>query len=324
MAELVVRNLRKTFRSKRGSRTVLDGITFTIHSGDFTVLLGPSGCGKSTLLRIIAGLLSPDVSDHELTINGRDITGPGPDRNVVFQTYTSYPWLTVLENVRFGLQFTGLSKSEQYKRAAEHLRIVELEEYKDEYPRVLSGGQLQRMALARTLVADPQVILMDEPFSALDVRTRYLLQDYLLELWHRTKRTFLFVTHDITEAAYLGQRVLVMSKAPARLVNAPGYESEAEIERKIVVRAQQDAVFRTELETLEPKCPLGLIDARKRGDWVRYQPEFAVFTRMLRDSLTDDADLRLNRQPSINDSETNLPIHKGQADSRAKMRTAAQ
>jgi ABC-type nitrate/sulfonate/bicarbonate transport system ATPase subunit len=243
---------------------------------------------------IIAGLLRPDPSDHELTVDGKDIVGPGPDRNVVFQAYTSYPWLTVLENVRFGLQFLGLSKAEQDARAEEYLRIVELQDYCNEYPKVLSGGQLQRMALARTLATDPRVVLMDEPFSALDVRTRYLLQDYLLDLWHRTRRTFVFVTHDITEAAYLGQRVLIMTKAPSRLLDGRGFETEAELERKIVQRARGDKQFRAELEAVEPKCPIDDINLAKRGDWIRYEPEFAVFTRLLRDSLIEDSELQVS------------------------------
>lgn len=290
MAELVLRNIRKTYSSARGRTTVLDGIDLSIHSGEMIVLLGPSGCGKTTLLKIVAGLVRPDDGDFALTIGGHPIREPGPDRNIVFQTHTAYPWLTVLENVRFGVRFMGLPEEEQTRRALENLRIVELYEYRNEYPRVLSGGQRQRLAIARTLAADPKLILMDEPFAALDVRTRQIMQDYLLELWKKTRPTILFVTHDITEAAYLGKRVFVLTRTPARLANPDGFDTEEEIEKKIVARAERDPLVRADLERRDPGCPLSEIGIRRRGDWVRYHPEFGTFSRALRDAVTDSAE----------------------------------
>jgi len=190
------------------------------------VILGPSGCGKTTLLKIVAGLVEPDQGDFSLKIDGQNITKPGPDRNIVFQDYASYPWLTIIENVRFSLQFRAMPRPEQDRRAEEYVKMVGLWDYRDEYPRVLSGGQQQRVAIARTLAGDPQVILMDEPFAALDAQTREAMQSELLQLQRKTNCTILFVTHDISEAAYLGDRVLILSQIPSRIVDEMDTRSE--------------------------------------------------------------------------------------------------
>jgi len=273
MAELRLRNIRKTFRTANGSsRVVLGGIDLAVSSGDFVALLGPSGCGKTTLLRVITGLLPPDPGDFELTVNGKPITKPGPDRNIVFQQYNSYPWLTVLENVRFGLQFMSISKAEQYERAERYLRLVELWDYKDEYPKVLSGGQQQRVAIARTLATDPQVILMDEPFAALDAQTREAMQAELLQIQRKTGATIVFVTHDIAEAAFLGNQVYVLSQMPARILR----HVDARTTRDLILGALQVDGF--------PGTVDGRLDS-ERGEWLRYEPRFLEIQKELKEAL---------------------------------------
>ena len=272
MAELVLRNIRKTYPSTQGPRAILDGITLTVRSGEIVVLLGPSGCGKTTLLKIIAGLVPADDGDSSLTINGRPITEPGPDRNIIFQDYTSYPWLTVLENVRFSLQFRDMPKAEQYRRADENVKIVGLWDYKDEFPKVLSGGQQQRVAIARTLAGDPQVILMDEPFAALDAQTREAMQSELLQLQRNTNCTILFVTHDVAEAAFLGNRVLILSRIPARITDEVNTKTERDLIGEFV-----DLTGLREEEVSRRGCD--------RGDDFRYSPRFLEIQRRLKDKL---------------------------------------
>jgi NitT/TauT family transport system ATP-binding protein len=274
MAELFLRNIRKTYPSTQGPRVVLDGIGLTVRSGEIVVLLGPSGCGKTTLLKIIAGLVPPDDGDFALTINGQTITEPGPDRNIVFQDYTSYPWLTVLENVRFSLQFRGMPKAEQYRRADEYVKIVGLWDYRNEFPKVLSGGQQQRVAIARTLAGDPQVILMDEPFAALDAQTREAMQSELLQLQRNTNCTILFVTHDVAEAAFLGNRVLILSRIPARILDEVNTKTERDLIGEFidVTGFREDEVSRS---------------GSVRGDDFRYSPRFVEIQRRLKDRLSN-------------------------------------
>lgn len=270
MAELRLRNIRKTYKSNNGSRLVLAGIDLDVSSGDFVAVLGPSGCGKTTLLRVIAGLVPPDDGDFELAVNGQPITGPGPDRSVVFQQYSSYPWLTVFENVRFGVQFLGLSQEEQDQRAEKYLRLVGLLEYRNEYPKVLSGGQLQRVAIARTLATDPKVILMDEPFAALDAQTREGMQAELLRIQRQTGSTVVFVTHDITEAAFLGNQVYVLSRMPAKII------------RHVDARNTRDII----LSTLgAPRTPESIDNLSADREHIRYEPRFLDIQRELRESL---------------------------------------
>jgi len=282
MGPLVLKNINKSFSSREGSRVVLQGIDLNIPAGQFVVILGPSGCGKTTLLKIVAGLVRPDEDHYTLTIDGRSITGPGPERNIVFQAYTSFPWLTALENVRFGLQFLNLAKEEQYRRANAYLDQVGLGDFKNDFPRDLSGGQQQRIAIARTLAAEPEIILMDEPFASLDAQTREAMQADLVNIWERTERTILFVTHDISEAAFLGERVLVLSRMPAHVV----YEcnTESELEKKIIARLATDPSQRDALAEIESITGVRSeeINVHHRGDWVRQQPEFIALTKLLR------------------------------------------
>jgi NitT/TauT family transport system ATP-binding protein len=195
---------------------VLCDLSFRVTDGEFVCLLGPSGCGKSTLLNLAAGFIKPSAG--RLLFQGREIVAPGPDRGVIFQEPTLFPWLTAVRNVEFGLQNTGVPKSERRLKALQNLQRVGLEGFADVQPHALSGGMRQRVALARVLVLEPALLLMDEPFSALDENTRERLQDELLRLWQADRKTILFVTHNVDEAAYLADRVLVMGPPPKSMV----------------------------------------------------------------------------------------------------------
>ena len=190
-------------------------IDVTISEGEFLCLLGPSGCGKSTLLKLAAGLISP--TSGVIRINGRAVTGPGPDRAVVFQDYALFPWMTVSENAEFGLAARGLDPARRRQISSELLRVVGLAEFAEKYPHHLSGGMKQRVSIARALAVDPVLLLMDEPFGALDAQTRYVMQQELLRIWRAYRKTVLFVTHSIEEALYLGDRVLIMTARPGRI-----------------------------------------------------------------------------------------------------------
>jgi ABC-type nitrate/sulfonate/bicarbonate transport system ATPase subunit len=185
--------------------------------GEFRVFLGPSGCGKSTILNIVAGLYPP--TSGQALQRGEPITGPGPDRGMVFQSYSSYPWLTVLDNVAFGLMLRGVPREERERTARGWIKKVGLEGSERKYPRQLSGGMRQRVAIARTLAVKPQVILMDEPFGALDVQTRLGMQNLINELWEEIDATILFVTHDIPEAVYLADKIHILSAGPGTFVD---------------------------------------------------------------------------------------------------------
>jgi NitT/TauT family transport system ATP-binding protein len=186
-------------------------------AGEFRVFLGPSGCGKSTILNIVAGLFPP--TEGEALVRGMPVTGPGPDRGMVFQSYSSYPWLTVLDNVAFGLMLRGLPRKDREASARTWIKKVGLEGTEKKYPRQLSGGMRQRVAIARTLAARPQIILMDEPFGALDVQTRLGMQNLINELWEEIEGTILFVTHDIAEAVYLADKIHILSANPGTIVD---------------------------------------------------------------------------------------------------------
>jgi ABC-type nitrate/sulfonate/bicarbonate transport system ATPase subunit len=213
---LSVRGVSRTFETTGQGQTVaLQATDLAVAENDFVTILGPSGCGKSTLLRIVAGLDHP--SSGEVLLDGRRITGPGPDRGMVFQSYTLFPWLTVLDNVCFGLRERGLPRAEQLEIANGFLAKVGLTGFASHYPKQLSGGMQQRTALARALANNPRMLLMDEPFGALDHQTRELMQELLLGIWEAERKTVLFVTHDIDEAIFMASRVVVMSARPGRI-----------------------------------------------------------------------------------------------------------
>jgi len=215
--KLVVTDLVKEYRAKkRATVLALDHVSLEVADQEFVCLVGSSGCGKSTLLNIVAGLDMPTSGTVE--IDHEPIIGPGPDRGMVFQTYSLYPWRTVAENVEFGLECLHLRKAQRRERVDELLGIVGLGKFADHTPDQLSGGMRQRVAIARALAPEPDVLLLDEPFGALDAQTRRSMQDFLLTVWRRTQSTVLFVTHDITEAIYLGSRVLVLASHPGRVI----------------------------------------------------------------------------------------------------------
>ncbi|MDI3307927.1 MAG: ABC transporter ATP-binding protein [Acetobacteraceae bacterium] len=215
--ELRIRGVTRTFpgQGRAGPTLALQPTDVTVAPGEFVAILGPSGCGKSTLLRIVAGLDRP--TGGSVTLNGRPVTGPGPDRGMVFQSYTLFPWLTVEQNIRFGLRERGLPEAQQREIAARFIARTGLRGFENHWPRQLSGGMQQRTALARALANDPEILLLDEPFGALDHQTRELMQELLLEIWEADRKTVLFVTHDIDEAVFLANRVLVMSARPGRI-----------------------------------------------------------------------------------------------------------
>jgi NitT/TauT family transport system ATP-binding protein len=216
IAKLEVQNISKSYAAKGGQLSVLENIQFQIYPRELVCLVGSSGCGKSTLLNIIAGLVAPSAG--QVLVDGQIVTGrPGSDRGMVFQGYTLYPWLTVAQNIAFGLQLQKLPKAEQRDRVYYFLEVVQLVPFADAYPKQLSGGMKQRVAIARALANEPAVLLMDEPFGALDAQTKEQMQQFLLNLWEQTHVTILMITHDVEEAIYLSQRVYVMSSRPGRM-----------------------------------------------------------------------------------------------------------
>jgi NitT/TauT family transport system ATP-binding protein len=218
MSKLAVEGVSRVFppASRGGTPTrALEPATLAVADNDFITILGPSGCGKSTLLRIVAGLDRP--TEGRVLLDGAVITGPGPDRGMVFQSYTLFPWLTIEENVAFGLREKGIAEPQRLATARDWCTRVGLAGFERHYPKQLSGGMQQRTAIARALANDPKILLLDEPFGALDNQTRALMQEMLLGIWERDKKTVLFVTHDIEEAIFLASRVVVMSARPGRI-----------------------------------------------------------------------------------------------------------
>jgi len=217
LAEIVMQGISKVFRDRSGGRDIvaLDNINLSIESNDFVCLLGPSGCGKSTLLNIIAGFEKP--TNGRATVDGSLVEAPGSDRGVVFQQPTLMPWLTVWENVAFHLKMKGARRAERRERAQEFIDLVGLKGFEKHYPAELSGGMSQRVGIARALLMNPRVILMDEPFAALDAQTRFEMQEELVGIWQRHRGTIVFVTHGVDEALVLGNKIAVMTRRPGRI-----------------------------------------------------------------------------------------------------------
>ncbi len=221
---LEINSLRKQFDSRQGPVLALDDINMHVETGEFVCAVGASGSGKSTLLRLVAGLDLPTAG--EITVDGQVVTGPGSDRGMVFQSYTLYPWMSVQKNVEFGLKLQGVGAKERREMASYYLEVVGLTQFARSLPKQLSGGMKQRVAIARTLATRPKIMLMDEPFGALDVQTKETMQQFMLDLWNRTGVSILMITHDVDEAVFLSQRIYVLTAHPGTiqrevLVNLP-------------------------------------------------------------------------------------------------------
>ncbi len=209
---LSVKGLRKDFGGNGASHTVFNNVSLDIHRREFVTIIGPSGCGKSTFIRIVAGL--DEATGGEILLDGKAIRGPGPDRGMVFQGYTLFPWRTVKQNVMFGLEMRGQGTSAAESEARQWLEMVGLSKFENSYPHELSGGMKQRVAIARALANEPQILIMDEPFGALDALTRCKMQSYLLQIWKKVNVTILFITHDLDEAVLLSDRIMVLGVNP--------------------------------------------------------------------------------------------------------------
>jgi NitT/TauT family transport system ATP-binding protein len=257
---LRVERLEKTYSSAGTETTALRDVTFDIHRREFITVIGPSGCGKSTLVRIIAGLDEP--TGGRVLLQDQEIKGPGPDRGMVFQSYTLFPWLTVKRNVMFGPRIKGTSPDAAEAQARQWLEMVGLGKYEDSYPHELSGGMKQRVAIARSLAGDPSILLMDEPFGALDSQTRAQMQSYLLQIWRQVNLTILFITHDLDEAAYLSDRVLVLGRGEVR-------------------------------EMIENPVP------RPRSPGQLFSPEFLALKARLEELIYSPAEMQLEKLPVI-------------------------
>jgi NitT/TauT family transport system ATP-binding protein len=241
--KVALRGVSLTYGVNSSRLLALDNINLKVRAGEFLCIVGPSGCGKSTLLHLIAGLQKP--TSGQILVDGQGVEAPGTDRILIFQELGLFPWLTVAENVEFGMKMKGISKAEREEKTRQHLRLVHLAQFKDSYTHQLSGGMRQRVALARALATEPDVLLMDEPFAALDAQTRDLLHDELERIWAETGRTIIFVTHNVREAVRLGDRVVLLTFRPGRV------KREFEVELPRPRHLEEVDVARTAREILE-------------------------------------------------------------------------
>ena len=243
MARIDVRGLTKTFQAIKGETVeAISDLSFAVGDNEFVSIVGPSGCGKSTLLYIVAGFILPTAG--QVLVDNRPVQGPGPDRGIVFQEYALFPWRTVGDNIKYGLEEKGLPRHEIEGIVQKYVRLMGLEGFQHKYPRELSGGMKQRVALARTLAYEPDVLLMDEPFGALDAQTRELQQDDLLAVWREKKKTVLFVTHSVEEAVYLSERVVVMTTRPGRIKSVVDIELDRSGSREAIMTSPEFARLR--------------------------------------------------------------------------------
>ena len=213
--KLEVKDLTKIYNGTNGEVTAIDHVNLSVEESEFVMIVGPSGCGKTTLINMIGGL--DKATSGKVILDGKEVEGPGPDRGMVFQGYSLFPWLTVKKNVEFGLKMRKVPKEERAKKADEYIKLVGLEGFENALPKQLSGGMKQRVAIASTLANEPEMLLMDEPFGALDAQTRVVMQELLAKISRETKTTILFITHDIDEAVLLGDRIYVMSRRPGTI-----------------------------------------------------------------------------------------------------------
>jgi NitT/TauT family transport system ATP-binding protein len=269
---LEVKNLDKTYSSAQGETVALKNINFKTHRRELLCVIGPSGCGKSTLIRILAGLESH--TGGEVLLDGKPVHGPGPDRGMVFQGYTLFPWLTVKKNVMFGLEMNNRGKLESESEALQWIDLVGLNKFADAYPHQLSGGMKQRVAIARALANQPRILLMDEPFGALDAQTRCKMQSHLLEIWKNIDITIVFITHDLEEAIFLADRILVLKAHPGEVqelieVPVPRPRSSAQFitDEFIATKARLDELIHPAIaEDEEEGGPPNMIRLARVGD----------------------------------------------------------
>jgi NitT/TauT family transport system ATP-binding protein len=237
-----VEGISKQFDQAGSPVQALSNVDLTIREGEFVSIAGPSGCGKSTLLYMLGGFLEP--SSGRMLVDGKPIAGPGVDRGVVFQEYALFPWLTVFDNIAYGLRESRMSAQAVRTTAERYIALIGLSGFEHRFPRELSGGMKQRVALARTFAYEPDILLLDEPFGALDAQTREIMQDELLRLWRTTGKTVLMVTHDVSEAVYLSNRVCVMSQRPGRIVKEFAIDLDHNVEREAVVLSEAYTAIR--------------------------------------------------------------------------------
>ena len=252
MGKLEIRALNQSFLRDDGSRLVaLDNISFEVKDKEFVCILGSSGCGKTTLLRMIAGL--DTAESGSILLDGEEIRGTSPKVGMVFQEYSLFPWRTVIDNIAFGLEMQGMAKAGRYRIAEHYLSLVNLAQFRNSYPSELSGGMRQRVAVARALALDPVLLLMDEPFGALDAQTRNMLQQELLEIWEKTKKTIIFITHSVDEAVFLSDRIVVLTPRPGRVCRIFPVDLPRPRDRTGVEFAQ---VRREVLELINQNCSI--------------------------------------------------------------------
>ena len=252
MGNLEIHDLNQSFPRDDGTQLiVLDHLSFDVQDKEFVCILGSSGCGKTTLLRLIAGL--DEVRDGSIILDGENIKGPSPKVGFVFQEYSLFPWRNVIDNIAFGLEMKGIQKEERYRIAEQYLDLINLSQFRTSYPSELSGGMRQRIAVTRALALEPVLLLMDEPFGALDAQTRNMLQKELLDIWDKTKKTIIFITHSVDEAVFLADRIIVLTPRPGRICQIFPIELKRPRDRTSVEFAQ---VRREVLDLIGQHCAI--------------------------------------------------------------------
>ncbi|MFB6354128.1 MAG: ABC transporter ATP-binding protein [Halobacteriales archaeon] len=256
---VIISDLEKVYETGEERTTAIEDLSFAVDDGEFVSVVGPSGCGKSTLLYLIAGFLEP--TNGSIQVGDRTVDGPGTDRGVVFQDYALFPWKTVMGNVTYGLEENGMAKQERRETAQRFIDMMGLSGFEDNYPKELSGGMKQRVALARTLAYDPKILLMDEPFGALDQPLRESLQDHLLDIWRDLQKTVIFITHDVEEAVYLSERVMIMTSHPGTKKAVLDIDVDRSQDREAIITSDayidtKNRVWRSLREETQQEQPL--------------------------------------------------------------------